>query len=232
MPSAFFTPRTLMRLGSASADRRSPAQHNARGPRRDTPRPAALAARTARFRRRRHRVRRPRARLVGPALQADGQPVPLRPARVRDAAHQRMVAGQARRAHIRGPPADGHGVLVRGHRVDPGRRGRAPPALAGAGDLLRVPRAPAGVAQRPPRQRLPGVADQGPRRAAQGREVGLLERGRRPVQGLARLRRAAVGGVRARGSSAGPRSVHRPSAPCCPTVPRERSSRCIAAWVA
>ena len=36
----------------------------------------------------------------------------------------------ARRAHVRGAPADGHGVLLRRDRVDAGRRGRAPAALA------------------------------------------------------------------------------------------------------
>ena len=92
----------------------------------------------ARLRGRRHRLRRALARMVGPALQADGQPLPLRPARGRGPAHERVVADPARRAHVRGASADGHGVLLRGDRVDAGRRGRAPAALAGALDLLRV----------------------------------------------------------------------------------------------
>ena len=56
------------------------------------------------------------------------------------------------------------------------------------------------------------VADQGPHRPGQGREVGLLERGRRPVQGVAGLRRAALGGVRRPARARARRSARRPSA--------------------
>ena len=53
-------------------------------------------ARTPWIRRRRHRLRRARARVVRAALQADGERLPLRPARVGDAAHQRVVADDKR----------------------------------------------------------------------------------------------------------------------------------------
>ena len=132
-------------------------------------------ARAARIRGRRHRVRRSGPRLVRPAVPADGEPLPLRPARGRGAAHVGVDALPAQRAHGRGPAADGHGVLLRRHGVDAGRRGRAPAALPGARDPLRLPGAARGGAQRPPRQRLAGVADQGPR---SGRA-----RARRPTSG-------------------------------------------------
>ena len=74
------------------------------------------------------------------------------------------VARRARqRAHDRAPPADGHGVLLRRHRVDAGRRGRAPAALAGARDPLRLPAAARRTRSTAASQRLPAVADQGPR---------------------------------------------------------------------
>ena len=90
------------------------------------------------------------------------------------------------------------------------------------------PGAAAGGAQRPPRQRLAGVADQGAHRAGQGREVGLLERHRRPVQGVARLRRAAFGrlGRQARARSRSPHA-DRAHAAVRRTGARDRS-RCIA----
>ena len=62
--------------------------------------------------------------------------------------------------------------------------------------LFAYPQIPEDAPQRAARRRVAAVADQGPHRAGQGREVGLLECGRRSVQGLARLRRAALGRVR------------------------------------
>ena len=79
--------------------------------------------------------------------------------------------------------------------------------------LFAYPAAPRGAPERAARRRLAAVADQGPHRAGQGREVGLLERGRRPVQGLARLRRAALGRVRGAASSVARRSARKPFAP-------------------
>ena len=130
----------------------------------------------------------------------------------------------------RGPPADGHGVLLRGHGVDAGRRGRAPAALAGARDLLRLPAScPQDALNGRLRQRLAAVRRSRRRIGqAQGREGRLLDRGRRPVQGVARLRRPARGRVRRR-ARARPRGPHadRPHA-AVRRRRRARSSRCTA----
>ena len=168
-------------------------------------------ARAARLRGRRHRVRRARARVVGPALQADGQPLPLRPARGGGAAHERVVARSsatgarsraARRWSWSAPTRS-----PRGHR----------PSRTSTGCSRRCSRSSTPIPSCP-QDALNGrlangsqaVADQGPDRAGQGREVGLLERGRRPVQGVARLRRAALGRVRrhARARPGGPHADH------------------------
>src|ERR1700759_3152688 len=49
------------------------------------------------------------------------------------------TGGEARRGGPRGAPADGHGVLVRRDRLDAGGGGRAPAALPGPGDPVRLP---------------------------------------------------------------------------------------------
>ena len=134
----------------------------------------------------------------------------------------------ARRAHVRGPPADGHGVLLRRHRVDAGGRGRAPAALAGARDLLRLSRAAR-------RTRSTGAS---PTARRPGRS--------RPASGRARARSRTSGArsaastrcrwttscgsrsSRAPSSSAARKSARRPSARGCPTARRARSSRCTA----
>ena len=92
-------------LGSAHADRRGAAQHDARRPRRDVARHAQGRARAARLRGHRDRVRRADPRVVRAALGAGREPVPLRHARVRggppvglDAhARRRRVASRGRR---------------------------------------------------------------------------------------------------------------------------------------
>ena len=186
-------------------------------------------ARAARVRRRRHRVRRARARLVGPALQADGEPLPLRPARGRGAAHERVVAGPARRPHVRGPPADGHGVLLRGHRVDAGRRGRAPAALAGARDLLRLSRScrrtrstggsPTARQAWPIKGRIgQGKGEKSDFWSAVGGQYKVS------LDYVVRLSRR----VRRARSSAARKSARRPCARGCRTARRARSSRCTA----
>ena len=100
--------------------------------------------------------------------------------------------------------ARGH---LRRHGLDEGGRGRAPAALAGARDPLRLPHA----ARRPARR---AAADARPRSASRSRprsggpqrgQGRLLDVGRRPVQGVGRLRRAHRRASPARPSSAGPR---------------------------
>ena len=99
-------------------------------------------ARAPRLRRRGGRVRRARARLVEPALRADREPLPLRPAGVEGQPPRGVaLAARGERPGARGPPADDHGVLLRRHGVDAGGRRRAPPALPGARRAVRVPRA-------------------------------------------------------------------------------------------
>ena len=66
------------------------------------------------------------------------------------------------------------------------------------------------------------VADQGPHRSGQGREVGLLERDRRPVQGFARLRRAAFGRLRSQARARARKSARRPCARGSRTARRAR----------
>ena len=86
--------------------------------------------------------------------------------------------------------ADGDGGLLRDHRVGAGRRGRAPAALAGARGALRLPRAAGGVLDgrlRNGSQPLPIKAKVG---QAKGDKADFWTRGRRPVQGVARLRGA------------------------------------------
>ena len=74
--------RLPVRVESHGAGRRRSSQHDARGPGRDAPGPAQARARPPRLRRRGGRVRRARARVVEPALEPDGQPLPLRHPRV------------------------------------------------------------------------------------------------------------------------------------------------------
>ena len=213
--AAFFTPSGFMRLGSGRADRQRPAQHDARGPRRDAARTAEGGARAARLRGRRHRVRRARrangrasspsrrstsssttcarprrcARASGRAIQRDGRTFEGRPPMVMECSYAVTAWTQA--------VEDEHRLLSQVLSI-----------------FFAYPRDSAGQAQRAARQRLAGLAHQGPDRAGQGREVRLLERGRRPVQGVARLRRPALGRVR-RGARARSRSPHadRPHAP-------------------
>ena len=64
-----------------AARHQRPAQHDARRPRRVAARAAQARARPARVRRRRDRLRRADEGVGGGALGADGQPLPLRPAR-------------------------------------------------------------------------------------------------------------------------------------------------------
>ena len=72
----------------------------------------------------------PGPRLVEPALGPDGQPLPLRPARVARVPPDRLADRPLQRPPPRDPAADDHGVLLRGDRLDAGGRGRAPAALA------------------------------------------------------------------------------------------------------
>ncbi len=74
--------RLPVRVESHGAGRRRSSQHDARGPGRDAPGPAQARARPPRLRRRGDRVRRARARVVEPALEPDGEPLPLRHPRV------------------------------------------------------------------------------------------------------------------------------------------------------
>ena len=67
--------------------RRRPAQHHARRPRRVPAHAVQAGARPARLRRRRGGVRGPDEGLVGGARPADGEPLPVRPARGRRQAH-------------------------------------------------------------------------------------------------------------------------------------------------
>ena len=152
-------------------------------------------ARAPRLRGRRHRVRRAGARLVGPALRrrrstsSSTTCARRRSARTSEWStrpRQRPHASRcARRWSWSAPTRSPRGR--RRSRTSTGCSRRCWRCF------YAYPELPAGRAQRAARRRL---AERWPIKGrigqAQGREGGLLDRGRRPVQGVARLRRAAL----------------------------------------
>ena len=74
----------------------------------------------------------PRRRSGRPRSRADGQPLPLRPARGGRPPAIEWREQRGNGAGARGAPAAARRGLLRGHGVDARGRGRAPPALAGA----------------------------------------------------------------------------------------------------
>ncbi len=107
---------------------------------------------------------------------------------------------------------------LRGHRLDQGGRGRAPPPLAGPGDSVLSRPAARRRARRALERRARPRRDRGGT-SARG-QGGFLERRRRPVQGVDRLRRFRSRSNREPGSSAGRRCGLAPSACGDPTVGR------------
>ena len=136
-----------------------------------------------------------RSRLVRAAHQPDRQHVPLRPARGRRSARASRQRNPRNGRTFETRTADGDRGLLRRDRVDAGRRGRAPAALPGARDLLRLPALPAGPARRPARERRPDVADQGPLGQGKGEKSDFWSASAASTR-CRRLRRAALGRVR------------------------------------
>ena len=163
-------------LHSSAGRRGRTPQHLTGRSRRGAADAAAARARAPRLRGRRDRVRRARQRLVGQAHRADGQPLPLRPARERSAeseAYRRATCAST--ARHGGAAADAPRGHLRRHGLDEGGRGRAPAALAGAGDPLLPHLAARRPARRPARGRKPAARDRDRGRPARRR--------RRPTSG-------------------------------------------------
>ena len=157
------------------------------------------------------------------------RPVPLRPARGHRA--RLDVADRARAATARrsmSPAAAAARADLRRDGVDEGRRGRAPAALPGALDPVLATAACRRTcwprARSAPPHGAGGRRDVG-RAAARG-EGRFLERGRRPVQGLDRLRGPPRRRVRARAPSVARRCGRRRSGRGSPTARRGRSPSC------
>ena len=164
-------------------------QHDARRSGRVVEEPAQARPRAPRLRRGRDRVRRARQGMGSVALEPRGEPLPLRHPRGEGPAADRVAGAGPRGAHDRPTAPAPDRCVVRGDRLDAGRAGRAPAAVADDGDLLRLP----GPAGRDPgslaRERLAALPleDDDGAGAPRGR-VGLLVCGRRPVQGVVQLR--------------------------------------------
>ena len=112
-------------------------------------------ARPPRLRARAGRLRRATKEWASTLSAPDAQPLPLRHPRGQGAPAGRLgVAHRRGRPALRAAPAAARRRRLRGHRLDAQRRGRAPHALAGARDPLRLSRAAARRAHRLAAQRL------------------------------------------------------------------------------
>ena len=142
----------------------------------------------------------------GQLSKPDREPLPLRHARGR---------GRCARSSGRATAADGAHVRDAARRWSwsaptPSRRGRRPSRTStgcsrrSSAILYAFPTLPQDAPQRPARNGSQRYPIKAPHRPGQGREVRLLERGRRPVQGVAGLRRPALGASPARTLERGP----------------------------
>ena len=153
------------------------------------------------------------SQLSGPTVNL----LPLRPARVaRRSARPTGSADARQRPPPRGPAADDHGVLLRGHRLDAGRRGRAPAAVAGAGVLFAFPQLPATCS--PAGSPRPRSASRSRARSASPSPTARPTSGRRSA---ASTRRRSTTSSRSPASRASPTSAARRCGP-------RRSARGIA----
>ena len=196
-----------MRLGSGRADRRCAAQHDVRRPRRDAAQSAARTSSSATASKAStSRSTRPRA--SGPASSPSRRSTSssttcARPRRCAPASGRGSARG---RTFERRPPM----IMECSYAVTAWTQ-----AVEDEHRLLSQVLAIFFAYPELPQDKLNGRLANGSQawpikgrdRPGQGREVGLLERGRRPVQGVARLRRPAVGRV-GRSARARPGSPH------------------------